>query len=138
MSNKYWQSQHGQRSSIQPGDAPSRSGLLHSFAGPRPASVPLSPLSPHPDQSQSVSQGPPDCSPFPPSQQSLPSQRAVDFLNRPTLVVKRWSDKMAAIYRSNQPPVDPNPLVRYRNPHPPLPADPKPTPWHLSRTQRIT
>lgn len=64
---------------------------------------------------------------------------------RPMQMVQRLSNKMAAMRRP-APPVNPNPLVRYHSPQPPVPASARPArpivtrpePWRISRTQRIT
>jgi membrane peptidoglycan carboxypeptidase len=58
---------------------------------------------------------------------------------RPMQIAQRISSKMAALRRS-APPVDPNPLVRYHPPQPPMvrPVPTRPAPWRRSRVQRIT
>jgi len=76
----------------------------------------------------------------------LPPQRAQQWqgpgvIARPMQMVRRLSNKMVAM-RQPVPAVDPNPLVRYRGPQPPVPISQKPPvtrsqPWKRSRTQKI-
>lgn len=77
--------------------------------------------------------------PQPPMQQ--PPWNGPAFMQRPLQMVQRISAKMSALRRPG-PPVDPNPLVRYRGPEPPAvpttrPVPTRPEPWRRSRIQRI-
>ena len=158
MSNNYWQSQNNQNGSTGPGMPPRKSGLLNNYGGQgqptnNPATQgppPSSPLPPPvPYQGNQPVPGPQGAQAFiparPTSQQLPPPQQqpwnGPDFMARPVQMVKRLSNKMAAIRRP-APAVDPNPLVRYNGPQPPAvptirPVPTRPTPWRRSRVQRI-
>ncbi|MEO7019795.1 MAG: transglycosylase domain-containing protein [Ktedonobacteraceae bacterium] len=152
MSNNYWQSQNNQNGHAGPENPPRKSGLLSNYGGQQPG----------PGNSPAP-QGPPPSSPFPsaPSQgnqpapyrgqssqqlpppQQQPQWNGPTFMAGPVQMAQRFSAKMAAMRRTGQPSVDPNPMVRYHHGQQLMPPSTKPvptraTPWRRSRVQRIT
>ncbi|HLG77591.1 MAG TPA: hypothetical protein VKX46_14330, partial [Ktedonobacteraceae bacterium] len=133
MNTNYWQSRDNQNDPAKP--YARRSGLLSNYGhqgqisanNPAPQGPP--PSSPLPPAAYSVNQpapAAPATSPYAPgggpSQAVLPRQQQWNgpaFMARPMQIAQRISSKMAALRRS-APPVDPNPLVRYHPPQPPM------------------
>src|SRR5262249_17811667 len=127
-------------------------GLLSGYAGQQAAQTSRSDSSstnganPAPPAPQNFQRPPTGNLPgqFGPQGQVQPrSQNGPGFMARPLQMVQRWSNKMAAL-RQPGPPVDPNPLVRYRpqqqftpGMRPPTQIPTNPDPWKLSRTQKI-
>ncbi len=155
MSSNFLPPQNNQKSPQQPPKRPT--GLLSGgYAGQQPPtrqgslfepSGRANPVAPHYSQRPLTGNLPGQFGP-PPQQLPPPRQQQWNgpaFIERPVQMMQRWSNKMAAMGRP-APTVDPNPLVRYRQPQPPAPfrvrpERPVPTrdePWRRSRAQRIT
>ncbi|MGH2506820.1 MAG: hypothetical protein ACRDHZ_05325, partial [Ktedonobacteraceae bacterium] len=147
MSNNYWQAPNNQNGHATPENPPRKSGLLSNYAGQQ--AVPSNRPAPQgpPTQSAPSQNSQPTLYKGQPSQQQLPPPQpqwnGPTFMARPIQMVQRLSAKMVAMRRPAQPPVDPNPLVRYHDQQMPTPPNSKPvptraTPWRRSRVRRIT
>ncbi|HVU70542.1 MAG TPA: transglycosylase domain-containing protein [Ktedonobacteraceae bacterium] len=127
---------------LPPGNEPQpyqgRPGYNPAGPGNGPASQP--PAFP-PYQAPPVGNGPGALRPQGQMPPQSPQQRyGASFLARPVQAMRRWSQKMTALRRPEQPPVDQNPLVRYYAPQPgTLRSQPqREEPWRRSRAQKVT